>query len=170
MNTRSSLLGPLMLAVIAAVSMSGCGGGSSPDQMIADSNKTNLHRLSNLYVRFQTTHRWKGPKDEAEFKAFINELPESTLTRMGIDPSAREGLFVSETDGAAFKIRYGVAGSARGSNDAVVFESEGSGGVWRVGFTSMQVEEVNDQNRYDGLLSGKIKEPLGAQGPPTGGR
>lgn len=169
MNSRSSFPAFLIITTaLAMFSMTGCGGRSA-DQAIADTNPTNLHRLANLYVRFQTTHRWKGPKDEAEFKAFINELPAPTLTRMGVDPAGIEDLFVSENDNAPFKIRYGVPGNARGSNDAVVFEAAGKSGLYRVGFTSMRVEEVEDQERYNGLFSGQIKEPLTVEGPPSGG-
>ncbi|MEL7498469.1 MAG: hypothetical protein AAFN77_12730 [Planctomycetota bacterium] len=150
------------------LTLAGCTGGSSPEQSIADSNQTNCHRLVNLYVRFQTQHRWNGPKDEAEFKAYINEQEPVILSRMGVDASDVESLFVSEVDNAPFVIRYRVRGSARGSNEAVVFEKDGSGGVYRVGFTSSKVEEIEDQARYKGLLDGSIKEPLTSAGPPGG--
>lgn len=144
---------------------SGCGG-SGRDQSIADSNSTNLHRLSNLYVRFQTQHRWNGPKNEAEFKQFINEMDPAGLTRMGVEPGSTDSIFVSEIDNAPFTIRYGTRGSARGSNEAIIFETDGKRGKWRVGFTSSKVEEIEDENRYRGLLDGSLKEPLMAVAPP----
>lgn len=158
----------LLFAASLTILAAGCGGGSSPEQAIANSNKTNCHRLVNLYVRYQTQNRWNGPKDEATFKAYIADLEPTILNRMGIDPATTDSLFTSSVDQSPFKIRYGVRGSARGSNEAVIFESSGSNGVFRVGFTSSKVEEVSDKSRYDGLLSGSITEPLTVVGPPGG--
>ena len=155
------MLSRLMLAagVGVALLVVGCGPPSS-DDAIADVNKTNLHRLSNLYVRYQTQHRWAGPKDEATFKAYINELSPAVLSRMGIDPATTDELFTSEQDLAPFEIRYGVRGSARGSNEAIIFERDGSGEGRRVAFTSSKVETIADEARYKGLLDGSLKEPL----------
>ena len=147
------------LLLISALTLVGCGK-MSPNDAIASVNKTNVHRLANLYVRFQTEHRWAGPKDEEELRAYIDQLDPMVLERMGIDPTTTDDLFQSEIDGEPFKIRYGVRGNARGSNEAVVFESTGKGGVRRVGFTSTKVEEVDDDARYQGLLDGSIREPL----------
>ena len=158
----------LLLALIAAPFVVGCSGGRSPEQAIADANKTNCHRLINLYVRFQTQNRWNGPKDEAEFKAYIADMEPTMLSRMGIEPGETEGLFTSQVDQAPFKIRYGVRGSARGSNEAVIFETEGAEGTYRIGFTSSKIEEVSDKARYDGLLDGSIREKLEVVGPPGG--
>lgn len=148
-------------ALLSIVLLVGCTGGSSVDQSIANTNKSNMERLANLYVRFQTQNNWRGPKDEAEFKEYLNSVPGTTLERMGVTGSI-EDLFVSESDDAPFKIRYGVRGSARGTNDAIIFEQEGDGGKRRVGFTSRNIEEVEDDARYNGLLDGSIKVPLAA--------
>ena len=137
----------------------GCGPPSS-DQAIADVNKTNMHRLSNLYVRYQTQNRWKGPKDEATFKAYLAELPPNVLSRMGIEPGTTEELFTSQQDLAPLKIRYGVRGNARGSNEAIIFETDGGDDGRRVAFTSMKVEVIADEARYNGLLNGSVKESM----------
>jgi hypothetical protein len=137
----------------------GCGANTA-DESIAEVNKTNLQRLANLYVRYQTQHQWQGPPSEEVFRQYIADTAPTTLERMGVDPAEVDQLFVSQVDDQPFKIRYGVPGNSRGSNDAIVFEVEGSDGVRRVGFTSMKVEDVEDDSRYAGLMDGSIKEPL----------
>jgi hypothetical protein len=51
------------------------------------------------------------------------------------------------------KIRYSVKGGM-GVSAPVVFESEGVGGIRRVGYTAMRSEEA-DAARYEELWSGK---------------
>ncbi len=150
---------PGWLAAVVLCLVAGCGRGSIDDS-IAAVNETNLQRLSNLYVRYQTQHQWQGPPSEEVFRQYITDQAPNTLERMGIDSGSVADLFVSQVDNQPFQIRYGIPGNARGTNDAIVFEVEGRNGVRRVGYTSMKVEDVEDQQRYDGLLDGSIKEPL----------
>jgi hypothetical protein len=149
-----------ILLVVTALMISGftgCGGGESGDARIAAVNKDNMERLINLYNRFQMQNKFKGPKDEAEFVEFIDGLSEKTLTRMGIEPGSTKDLLVCERDNQPFKIRYGVRGNSRGSNEAIIFEETGVDGVRIVGFTSMAKEEVDVASRYSDLFSGAVK-------------
>ena len=105
----------------------GCSSRTDPDSAIASVNETNLQRLANLYFTYQSKHEWRGPANEAEFKSFLRKYNPAKLTRIGIDPNAIDGLFISERDGEPFKIRYGVVGSAMGCSEPVIFESTGDG-------------------------------------------
>lgn len=154
---KSVSTGLLILLGAFFVSAMGCGGGPTADAVIADSNKDNMQRVINLYERFQMKNQWKGPKDDAEFKEFINGLDNKTLERMGIAPGERESVLISDRDDSPFKIRFGVKGSARGSNEALVFESVGVNGVRVVGFSTRLTEEVSDDARFDGLFDGSQK-------------
>jgi hypothetical protein len=132
----------------------GCSGNADPQDALAKANETNLQRLANLYVAYQTEHNWVGPPDEAKFKEFLRFYSPKKLTRIGIDPAATDQLFVSERDGQPFKIRYAVVGSMMGSQEPVVFESAGVDGKRLVGFLDMSQREVGN-DEYERLLAGK---------------
>ncbi len=164
--TRHLFLIAVTASAVALVA--GCGPGDAQSKMIAESNKTNLQRLSNLYMKYQSRNGWKGPKDEATFKAFIQGDDPTSLKDMGVNPAALDTLFVSERDQQPFKVRYAVAGGM-GATDAVVFETVGAGGRRQVGFTGMTVEEV-DEARWNELFAGKGKPPNPqGVGRPSGG-
>jgi hypothetical protein len=150
-NQRSSgWLGGWIVVVCCAL---GCGddGGAGA---LAEANSTNIQRLTNLYFTFQSNNDFRGPKDEAEFKAFLTGYNPEKLKRIGIDPATIDALFVSDRDSQPFKIRYGVRGNAMGSTEAVVFESTGVDGKRQVGFLNFTQREV-DAAEYDALWAGK---------------
>ena len=138
--------------------LSGCTGGVNPENALAQANETNLQRLANLYVAFQTQNNWVGPADEAKFKEFLRTFSPNKLTRIGIDPANTDQLFVSERDGQPFKIRYAVVGSMMGSQEPVVFEAEGVDGKRLVGFTDMSQREVDDAE-YETLFASGASSP-----------
>jgi hypothetical protein len=148
----------LCFSILAAAVFGGCSNGTDPGDTLASVNETNLERLANLYITFQSKHDWRGPRDEAEFKAFIRGYNPAKLTRIGIDPNKIDELFLSERDGEPFKIRYGVPGTAMGSSEPVVFEATGDGSTRLVGFLNMQQREV-DAAEYDALWSGAPAPP-----------
>lgn len=116
-------------------------------------NDSNIRRVANLYTAFQIRNSGRGPKDESEFKSFIErDMSKRKLEMMGINPSDIEGLFQSERDGKPFVIRYGVSGGLT-TTEPVVFEQEGREGKRKVAFTNGPVEEV-DNARYEQLLKG----------------
>ena len=148
-TTRSLLAA--CLAIVVAV---GCGRDVSTDDLVAQANSTNIERLASLYTGYQSENEWRGPPDEAAFKAYIRAFDPQKLKRIGIDPAAADTLFTSERDGQPFKIRYADKGSAMGSTEPVVFESTGLDGRRQVGFLDMTEREV-DEAEYQSLWSGK---------------
>jgi hypothetical protein len=136
---RASAIGPLLGVVLLAI---GCGG-ETPADAVAAMNDSSIRKVANLYMAFQLRNGMRGPKDEAEFKAFIqNDMPRNKLDMMQVDPDAVDELFISEKDGQPFEINYGLSGSAM-SVMAVVFEKQGVNGIKQVGFTNGPVKEVN---------------------------
>jgi hypothetical protein len=133
----------------------GCGGRAEPESAIAAVNRQNIQRLANLYFAYQMKHEWQGPPDEQAFKEFLRGYNANKLTRIGVDPNAIDSLFINERDGQPFKIRYGVAGSAMGSSEPVIFEATGVGGRRSVGFLNMVQREV-DEAEYNDLWAGRI--------------
>ncbi len=132
----------------------GCNTSVSPDDAVAAANSTNIQRVTNLYLAYQANNNWIGPADEAALKDFIRGLPESQLTRIGVNPGQLDELFISDRDSQPFKIRYKVLGNVRGSEEPVVFEAEGSGGQRMVGFLNMSQREV-DSAEADAMFAAK---------------
>ena len=136
------------------VGVLGCGE-ADPTAKLAELNETNVQRVANLYFAYQKKHNFNGPPNEEAFKSFVTNFNPTKLERMGIDPAATSDLFTSSRDGQPFKIRYGVRGSAMGSQEAVVFEAEGVSGTRMVGFLNLTHREV-DAIEYEQLWSGKV--------------
>ncbi len=153
---RTNLQRLIVCVSLTALLLAGCLGRKGPDQAIADANSTNIQRLANLYFTYQMKHDWQGPPDEVSFREFLKAYSPQKLERIGIDPAAIDDLFISERDGQPFNIRYSVTGSMMGSNEPVIFESEGIRGQRMVGFLDMEQREV-DESEYDDLWSGKIQ-------------
>ena len=129
------------VACIALVAAGGCG--SSPQQQMKDAYRNayreNGRRLVALYTQFMSfpskpvrgPEDFKGPTNEAEFKAFISKVPVDSLADMGITSAGSDELFKSERDGMPFRIRYGFKG---GMNTVfnVLCESQGANGKVKV--------------------------------------
>lgn len=131
-----------MLVLVAL----GCGSSETDVAAIIQlNNDSNGKRLANLYYMYQSMNpRLTGPKNDDDFRKFIQSRHPSQLTEMGVDRSQLEELFVSERDGEPFVIRYGVKlpGSGGGHHQAVVFERQGVDGKAVVFLTGPQVKYV----------------------------
>ncbi len=143
----------LLLLALLLATLSGCGG-NKVNEMIAANNDTNIKRLGTMYGFFHLKNQFRGPKNEDEFKKFINEQDASRLALAGISTSNVNDLFVSERDQQPFKIRYGINTQLRGPSLPVIFESNGAEGLRQVAFTGGSMQEV-DSTKYDELWSGK---------------
>lgn len=151
---RRPRLGGLLLRCLAAaagIGLSGCGGDGARE-MIAANNDTNVKRLGTLYGLFHLRNEFRGPRDEAEFRAFIGGQDPARLALAGIDPAALDSVFVSERDRLPFRVRYGMNTRVRGPDLPVVFEESGRDGRRQVGFTGGAVQEV-EPAAYDSLWS-----------------
>ena len=141
-----------VLLAVAFVSLAGCRRDSA-GAMIAANNDTNAKRLGTLYGFFQLRNELRGPRDEAEFRAFIAAQDPGRLALAGVSPARLDDLFRGERDRLPFKIRYGVDTRVRGPALPVVFEQVGRDGRRQVGFTGGGVEEV-DAARAEILWTG----------------
>ena len=131
--------------VLAVVALAGCGRGPLGDEdLIKAANRSNIHRLTNLYSAFADQNRGVGPKDEKQFRGFVSKLSPERLDRMGINGAALDSLFVSERDSQPFEIKYGQkkpdgrsqtqGGGGAVPEVAVVLETAGVNGVRQAGF------------------------------------
>jgi hypothetical protein len=156
--SKTGIVCGLMTALLLAWCMTagGCNRRQDPAAVVAAMNDSNIRRVANLYTAFQLRNGGRGPKNEAEFKQFIQQkMSKQKLAMMQVDPNDVEGLFRSERDGKPFTVRYGVSGGLT-STAPVVFEQEGRDGMRQVAFTNGPVEDVNDA-RYGELLQGKAQ-------------
>lgn len=135
----------------------GCGESiKSADDIHNSWNNTNMERITSLYVLYQRSHVYRGPANEAKFKDYIRSLDEGTLSLVRVDIDKLDDLFISERDSEPFEIRYGVRGNDRGPRVPVVFEKTGVDGVRKVGFNAKKIIDVDNEQEYQDLLSGKL--------------
>lgn len=153
MAASNSSLWPLLCGILVVAVVAGCTK-SSPESTLASLNESNVQRLTNLYFAYQKSHDFNGPKDEQDFRQFVQGISADKLQRIGVDPTSIDGVFVSERDAQPFKIRYRVKGSIMGTQEPVVFESQGVDGKRMVGFLNMTQREV-DAAEYDQLWGSK---------------
>jgi hypothetical protein len=158
----SILIGGFVFTALIAA-LIGCSKGPSADAMFAENSDINIKRLAWLYGVFQVNHNWNGPKDEAEFRKFIESQNPKRLSKIGIEMSSLENLFVSERDNQPFKIRWQVLGSPRGPEKPVIFEAAGVDGKFQIGFTGNKLVEV-EQSEYDRLWSGESDDVAASDG------
>lgn len=150
-----------LLVVAAGAGLAGCGRSDVASQ-VAAMNDSNIRRVANLYMAFQIRHGFEGPKDEAEFKGFIqNEMPPEKLKLMLIDPSNLDETFKSESNGEGFEIVYGLKGFL-GSQMAVAFDQPSSYGKRRVAFTGGPVDTIDDQ-QYQQLKENPLRNSENSQ-------
>lgn len=149
-----------LLCLAAMGCLLGCG--PDPADLLAEANDSNVQRLANLYVAYQSRNDWRGPTDEAEFKAFLNGWNPAKLASIGVDSTSIDDLFVSSRDGEPFRIRYGVPGHIMGSDAPVIFESTGVKGKRMVGFLNMTTREVDDAE-YEQLWSSDLEQYSAAE-------
>lgn len=145
---------PIASGLLALILGVGCNQ-RGPDSTLASLNESNIQRLANLYFAYQKSHDFQGPKDEQEFRQFLQGVSPDKLRRIGVDPASLDSIFVSERDSQPFNIRYRVKGNIMGSDEPVIFESQGIDGKRMVGFLNMSQREV-DAAEYDQLWAGKV--------------
>jgi len=89
---RRAALG--LLAAAVGLVVVGCRGDAAR-RMIAANNDTNAKRLATLSGFFQLRHELRGPRDEAELRAFIAAQDPGRLALAGVSPASLDTLFTS---------------------------------------------------------------------------
>jgi hypothetical protein len=122
--------------------LTGCAGPAP----VANPEKLPLRHLAILYGQYRNSHMGKAPKDEAEFKKFLNSLDATQLAAAGLDKSEVDSMFISPRDKQPYAIRYGDAPPAPGPDgpSVVVFEKQGVAGKRYVAYTTGEIEEVDE--------------------------
>jgi hypothetical protein len=155
--------GAFSLLVVAVGLLHGCGPGApDPKALVRSLNDANGKRLVNFYNQYQMEFG-RGPKDEAELRKFILAKSPAALDEMGVSAETLDSLFVSERDKQPFFIRYGAP--VGGGRQALVMESQGSGGLVAVFFSGPKVVQATAAEAED-YKSGRKDEPSSVESAP----
>lgn len=154
---RKSVRGLSVVATgLALLVFTGCLGDTE-EAALARANDTNLKKLSNMYIRYQADHGFKGPSSEKQLRDYIEQdVPDFIKERIGL--TSTDDIFISSRDNEPFKIRFAIMGTGKGCTEPAIFEQTGVNGKRLVGFLNMVQREVDDE-QYEKMWSGEIKAP-----------
>lgn len=117
----------LLLSLVAVAFIAGCGKKTTdppPDP------KAGISTLGRLYGDFAAKNG-HGPKNEAEFKEYLNSLNEKSREALGLGNV--DAAFTSPRDSQPYTVKYGLQGSGGGDKkpewNNVVEEKTGKDGV-----------------------------------------
>ena len=119
---------------------SGCGSGS---KAYVDLKSSHVATVAGLYSQFQAANRGRFPKDDSDFKKYINSTHKGTLEKMGL--ATADDLLKSDRDGQPIKILYGKHGMTPDMLEVIAHEEVGVGGMRLVAFRGGGYEEYDEQ-------------------------
>lgn len=117
----------------------GCGPKSSTESSRKQSSR--LRDVISLYI-YAGRALGRPPRDEAEFKEFINKQGSKVLEKAGVDTA--DELLVSERDGKPFVILY-QRPTGEKTAGIVAYEAEGVDGYRDVGYELGNIVEMNEE-------------------------
>ncbi len=116
-----------LLLLFSITFLTGCGGPTAdppPDP------QASISTLGRVYGQFALQNK-RGPKDEGEFKAFLNSFNEKQREAMGM--TNVDAAFTSPRDNQPYTVKYGLQGSSGGEKKpewrSVIEEKTGKDGV-----------------------------------------
>ena len=118
-------------------------GGCQPSKEAAQEAST-LKPLALLYGQFTGQHLGQPPKNEAEFKSFIETKGKPLLATFGV--ASVDDLFTSPRDKKPYVVRYGAVTGPPGpaGQPVIAYEQEGIGGKRYVASSLGAVDEVDE--------------------------
>lgn len=146
----------ILLLLLCCFCLSGCKDSISGK--IQESTKQNVRKVAIMYMVYSSANKFKGPKDEAEFKAWIqgDEKRKERLSKFGIDTEKFDDYMKSDRTGDKLEIRWGVQSAPMAPAYPVAFEPNAVDGMRLVGMCGGQTLEVTDDDEYDELWKGKV--------------
>lgn len=138
------------ILALVALSSAGCSSQPPPPPKV----EIDLRQVAVLYGRFVGKHRGDSPKDEAEFRKFIEDSELAELKARGID--SVDSSLTSPRDGKPYIVMYGVkmhAPDAQGG-PVIAHEQEGQGGKRKAAFMTGRVADV-DEAEFAKLIPAK---------------
>jgi hypothetical protein len=131
--------------------MAGCG---ESDQLSSPS-ANRLRALATVYLDYAAVNG-TGPANERQLHKHVSNVPGFLLDEVGVNPEAGAAAFVSERDGEAFVIRYGIGISQALGTEApvIAYEKTGKDGTRFVAFANGDVNCVDEVAAKE-LMHGK---------------
>ena len=124
----------ILLSLSAAI---GCSGGSGG----REAQQSTLRLTAVLYSQYLGAHGGDPPRDEGEFKKFIQSLGPGVIERAGL--TSVDQLFTSPRDGQPYAVKYqGVPWELEG---AIAYEQQGLNGVRYVATSLGGISEVTEE-------------------------
>jgi hypothetical protein len=148
------------LVFVLMLSANGCAQ-SDP---LASPNAVTLRRVACVYLDYAAA-KGGGPANDAQLLAHAKNVALFDPLATGSDPLAGDAPLISQRDGEALVIRYGVRVSlARGLNaPPIAFENSGMNGTRLVAFANGKVACV-DENELLGTLGPEILAKFASSG------
>ena len=128
-----------------AVGLACLGCGSPGGEANRAREESGLKPLALFYARFVPQHQGKPPKDEAEFKAYLQEPQNLEELQKVFNVPNLDALFVSSRDKKPYVVIYGpTSGEGPAGQPVVAYEQEGVNGKRFVASKMGAVEEVDE--------------------------
>jgi hypothetical protein len=143
------VIGSIGFAVCLAI-LAGCSERAAQKEAV---ERDNIRTLARMYGQYMSAHRGMGPKNEQEFKKYLqgrrDELAAEQITDI-------DSLFISNRDGQPYTVVYGMtpAKSMTPTGRVVAYEKQGVDGKRMVAYELMSVEEL-DEARFQAVVGKK---------------
>jgi hypothetical protein len=129
-----------LIGVLAPLILVGC----EKTDAFSPTEASNLKPLAVMYGRFISSNSGRGPKDQQEFKAFIQSRPKDELSNLNV--SDIESLFVSSRDKKPYKFKFDPKPAVPGqSANIFAWEQDGLEGKRYVAGTLGEILEADEQ-------------------------
>jgi len=133
----------ILLIFAVGLACLGCGGPGGEASRARE--ESGLKPLALFYARFVPQHQGKPPKDEAEFKAYLNEPQNLEELQKVFNVPNADAIFVSGRDKKPYVVIYGpTSGEGPAGQPVVAYEQEGVNGKRFVASKMGAVEEVDE--------------------------
>ena len=125
---------------MSLMALTGCSTQPAPAPKV----EVDLRQLAVLYGRFVGQHQGQSPKDEVEFRTFVEESELNELKARGIENV--DSFFSSPRDGKPYVVKYGLKMSAPDAQGGPVIahEQEGKNGRRNVAFMTGRIAEFDE--------------------------
>ena len=150
-----------LFVTITFLSLTGCE--AQAERSINEAS-LRLRMLSQMFMRYASSHKGEMPRDEKALKDFIKTIPEQERSAMEL--KSIDDLFISPNDSKPFIIKYGLKPSSGMMSGGVNMPSYGKTGPSKGGDATgsaarpdmpLLAAEASGAKRYVLLVSGEVR-------------
>lgn len=155
MNRMHKLSLLLVCTLLATVAI-GC---SDPvNSRISEITKHNAKKVAIMYKVFSDGNQFLGPKDEDEFKSWIqsDDKIKERLAKFGVDVNKFDS-YMLDRSGEKFEIRWSVQSAPMAPPYPVALETTAVDGIRQVGMAGGPMREVDNDEEFEKLRNGETE-------------